>query len=71
MAKTDTPEQIEHKHLGGRPLSFPTVEALDLAIQLYFNRCDPHVEPHMVATGVTANGKTLFDTREVLTDQKP
>ncbi|WP_374200905.1 terminase small subunit [Arthrobacter sp. AK04] len=71
MAKVAHPEQEEDKHPGGRPLAFPTVEALDLAIQLYFDRCDPHIEPQMTATGVNANGKTLFDTREVLTEQKP
>lgn len=61
----------EPKHPGGRPLTFPTPEELNLAIQLYFDKQDPHVETHMVATGVNANGKTMFEQRDVLTEQKP
>ncbi len=55
----------------GRPLKFKTVEELDMAIQLYFDKQDPHVEEHMVASGVNANGETTFQVRKVLTEQKP
>jgi hypothetical protein len=55
----------------GRPLKFKTVLELEMAIQLYFDKCDPHIEEHMVASGVTTNGETMFATRKVLTDQKP
>lgn len=52
-------------------MAFKSVEELDMAIQLYFDKCDPHVEEHMVATGVNNNGETMFATRAVLTEQKP
>ena len=63
--------QLDEKHAGGRPLKFDSVAKLDMAIQLYFDKCDPHVEPQMIAAGVNTNGKTMFDTREVITEQKP
>src|SRR6476469_6887970 len=55
----------------GRPLKYQNVGDLDMAIQLYFDKQDPHVEEHMVASGVNNNGETMFATRKVLTDQKP
>lgn len=68
----ELPEQDDKAiHAGGRPLKYETAVQLDMAIQLYFDRCDPHIESHMVATGINTNGKTMFDTREILTDQKP
>lgn len=71
--KAEKPEQAAENapHPGGRPLKFETVDELDMAIQLYFDKQDPHVESHMVATGHNANGETMFETRKVLTDQKP
>lgn len=61
----------EEKNKGGRPLTYATAADLNQAIQLYFDRCDPHVVKTMVATGFNTNGQTMFDTREVLTEQKP
>ena len=55
----------------GRPLKYKTVGDLDMAIQIYFDKQDPHVEEHMVATGVSASGETMFERRKVLTEQKP
>src|SRR4051794_28649480 len=55
----------------GAPLKFKTKAELDMAIQTYFDECDPHVEERMVATGVNANGETMFATRKILTEQKP
>ncbi|MBB0998287.1 hypothetical protein G6024_14535 [Dietzia maris] len=66
----DTPTQ-EEKHPGGRPLKFQTVEELDLAIQNYFAEQDPHTTKVLVETGRDAKGNMLFDTRTVLTEQKP
>jgi len=80
MAVEPTPQELPPKepvpreapkHPGGRPLKFKTVDDLDMAIQLYFDKQDPHVEKRMVATGVSSSGGTMFDTREVLTEQKP
>src|SRR3954449_3778725 len=55
----------------GRPLKFHTVEELDLAIQNYFAECDPHTTKALVETGRDSKGNMLFDTRTVLTEQKP
>src|SRR3954452_6749963 len=55
----------------GRPLKFETVEQLDLAIQNYFAECDPHTTQALVETGRDSKGNMLFDTRTVLTEQKP
>jgi hypothetical protein len=64
-------ESNTEKHAGGRPLTFTSVDDLDMAIQKYFDSCDPHVETHMTATGHTAKGETMFEDRKILTDQKP
>lgn len=64
-------ESGNDKHPGGRPLKYETVAELDMAIQLYFDRCDPHIETHMEATGYNAQGQTMFAERQVLTEQKP
>ncbi|MFF6951813.1 terminase small subunit [Streptomyces iakyrus] len=72
MADSETqPDEEDSKHPGGRPLKFQTPEELDLAIQLYFDKCDPHVEKRMIATGVSPNGQTMFEQRDVITEQKP
>src|SRR3712207_3075543 len=55
----------------GRPLKYKTKAELDMAIQTYFDMCDPHIEERMEATGVNANGQTMFATRKILTEQKP
>lgn len=55
----------------GRPLIFETVDELDMAIQNYFADCDPHAAKALVETGHDAQGNMLYDTRTVLTEQKP
>lgn len=70
MAETDTQEE-EQKNVGGRPLKFQTVEELDRAIQNYFAVCDPHETKRLVETGRDDKGNLLYDTRNVLTEQKP
>jgi DNA-binding XRE family transcriptional regulator len=59
------------KHAGGRPLKVGTLEQLDLAIQNYFAECDPHTTKALVETGRDSKGNMLFDTRTVLTEQRP
>lgn len=68
MADTSKDEQ---KNLGGRPLAFKTVEELDVAIQGYFDMCDPHQENRLVDSGVNERGETIFLTRKVMTEQQP
>src|SRR5689334_9228607 len=67
----DNSNDSEQPNPVGRPLKFKTVAELDMAIQLYFDKQDPHIEEHLIATGVSATGETMFDTRKVLTEQKP
>jgi hypothetical protein len=69
MATNDN--EPEKKRPVGRPLKFETVEQLDLAIQNYFAECDPHTTQALVETGRDSKGNMLFDTRTVLTEQKP
>src|SRR3954449_7814857 len=72
MAKDNTnQEDAQDKKPVGRPLNFQTVEELDLAIQNYFAECDPHTTKALVETGRDSQGNMLFDTRTVLTEQKP
>lgn len=73
MAKgnTNSEDASTEKHAGGAPFKYETVEALDLAIQNYFAECDPHTTKALVETGRDASGNMLFDTRTVLTEQKP
>ncbi|BBE45493.1 MULTISPECIES: terminase small subunit [Rhodococcus] len=65
-----TPQE-ENNNKGGRPLKYQTVEELDLAIQNYFAECDPHTTKALVETGRDGQGNMLFDTRTILTEQKP
>ena len=59
------------KHPGGRPLKYETVEELDQAIRAYFDLCDPHIEDRVVDAGVNQRGETIWQKREVMTEQKP
>lgn len=59
------------RHPGGRPLKFQSVEELDRAIQNYFAQCDPHEAKALVETGRDSAGNMLYDTRNVLTQQRP
>ena len=70
MSNDDQPKDGESNPVG-RPLKFKSVEALEMAIQLYFDEQDPHIQTHLEATGVSAKGETMFQERKVLTDQKP
>ena len=69
MATDDN--EPEKKRPVGRPLKFQTVAELDLAIQNYFAECDPHTTQALVETERDSKGNMLFDTRTVLTEQKP
>lgn len=55
----------------GRPLKFKTVDELNLAIQTYFDQCDPHIVKHMEASGFNERGQTMWATREIMTEQRP
>lgn len=72
MAKqTDPPVDEGPKNPVGRPLLFKSVEELDVAIQRYFDLCDPHVEKRIVDGGLNQKGETIWVHRGVLTEQKP
>lgn len=55
----------------GRPLLFKTAEDLEMAIQTYFDMCDPHIEERMVKTGSNQKDETIWGKRKVMTEQKP
>jgi hypothetical protein len=63
--------QPEQKHPGGRPLKYETVEALDRAINAYFDMCDPHTQRRVVDCGINEKGETIWREREVMTEQRP
>lgn len=71
--ETPTPEEQETKtpHAGGRPLKYQTVKDLDMAIQTYFDTCDPHVIYYQAEAGRKENGETIWQTRTKYSDQKP
>lgn len=72
MAKDNTePSEEQPKHPGGRPLKFATAEQLEVAINAYFDSCDPHVERRVVDGGVNQKGETIWLERAVMTEQKP
>jgi hypothetical protein len=61
----------EPRHPGGRPLKFKTAAELDLAIQTYFDECDPHIIKHMEATGFNEHGETMWKERSIMSEQRP
>lgn len=61
----------EEKDKGGRPLKFNTVSELNLRINEYFDRCDPHTEMRRVIDGHGKEGNALWVEREVLTPGVP
>lgn len=67
----DTDNEPPEQRPVGRPLKFETVQELDLAIQNYFAECDPHTAKALVETGRDSKGNMLFDTRTILTEQRP
>jgi hypothetical protein len=71
MAKGVNNPTEDDKHPGGRPLKFKTAAELDLAIQTYFDECDPHIVKHMEASGFNERGQTMWATREIMTEQRP
>ena len=75
MADVETPtsEEPESKtpHAGGRPRLFNTVEELENKITAYFDKCDPHKENRLVEAGVNGRGETIFEQRDIMTEQKP
>lgn len=55
----------------GAPFKFSDVASLNLAIQAYFDSCDPHVQRKVVDTGINQQGETTWGERAVMTPQKP
>ncbi|MDQ0869032.1 hypothetical protein QFZ70_001505 [Arthrobacter sp. V1I9] len=71
MAEPKTPDTPEEKNKGGRPLKFKTVDELQVAVDSYFDSCDPHLESRLVESGINERGETIFAQRKVMTEQKP
>lgn len=72
MADKDTDENKDTEKSGaGRPLLFETVEDLQLAINMYFSECDPHIIERVVEGGINDKGETIWTKREIMTEQKP
>ena len=70
MADSSTPlTEDEDKKPVGRPLKYKTVAELDLAIQTYFDECDPHVIKHLEATGFNERGQTTWAERSIMSEQ--
>lgn len=71
MADPATPDIPEEKNKGGRPLKYKSVDELQVAIDSYFDSCDPHLESRLVESGINERGETIFAQRKVMTEQKP
>jgi hypothetical protein len=72
MAKDITrPAEDEERNPVGRPLKYRTVAELDLAIQTYFDECDPHIVKHMEASGFNERGQTTWAERQIMSEQRP
>jgi len=71
MADQETPAEEQTKHAGGRPLTYATVGDLQQAVNSYFQMCDPHTELRQVESGVSQSGETIWQKREVMTEQRP
>lgn len=71
MAKDVTPTTEDDKNPVGRPLKYKTTAELELAIQAYFDECDPHVIKHMEATGFNERGQTTWAERQIMSEQRP
>src|SRR3954470_13497259 len=70
MPPAAPPTEDEPKNPVGRPLKFKTVDELEVAVQGYFDDCDPHVEQRVVDGGVNQKGETIWLKRAVMTEQK-
>src|SRR5215218_952111 len=55
----------------GAPFKFTDVQSLQLAIQAYFDSCDPHVQRKVVDAGINQQGETIWAERAVMTGQRP
>lgn len=55
----------------GRPFKFESASQLRVAIQTYFDLCDPRVVTEMRESGISKDNRTIFIERETLTEQIP
>src|SRR4051794_34581940 len=66
QSNDEKPRKARH-----RPLIFETPADLQQAIDAYFDMCDPHKEEQLVEAGVNKRGETIWEKREVMTQQLP
>ena len=56
---------------GGRPFKFTHSDDFKLAVNAYFDSCDPHVVDKFVDGGINQQGETIWLKRAVMTPQRP
>ena len=71
QTETSTGGQDMGPFKAGAPFKFTDVQSLQLAIQAYFDSCDPHVQRKVVDAGINQQGETIWAERAVMTPQKP
>src|SRR6478752_1245829 len=69
MSETDELDKGPFK--AGAPFKFTDVQTLEVAIQAYFDSCDPHVQRKVVDAGINQQGETIWAERAVMTGQRP
>src|SRR5664279_3937169 len=66
------PEELDKGPFkAGAPFEFTDVQTLEMAIQAYFDSCDPHVQRKVVDAGINQQGETIWAERAVMTGQRP
>jgi hypothetical protein len=56
---------------GGGPFKFTHSDDFKLAVNAYFDSCDPHVVDKFVDGGINQQGETIWLKRAVMTPQRP
>src|SRR5664279_5159706 len=66
------PEELDKGPFkAGAPFKFTDVQTLEIAIQAYFDSCDPHVQRRVVDAGINQQGETIWAERAVMTAPRP
>lgn len=71
MAEQPTSTAAETEYKAGRPFLFKDPKELAMKIQSYFDNCDPHVVTKQMESGFNDQGKTIWLSRETMTEQIP
>jgi len=68
---SETEELDKGPFKAGAPFKFTDVQTLEIAIQAYFDSCDPHVQRRVVDAGINQQGETIWAERAVMTAPRP